>query len=193
MRTNKLLITVLFAFLTVATLGCATTTTKTLDAPKTVVAPEPKVDAPKTAFDLWGGVITVDYETVPPTVYGVALSMEAMSGYINGYAFGSGEILSLEVEEDNYYVYNVPRDCGDTHIIDRIIILKSNLKRDVGFRMNPLENCVLTPKATWWNDPVVRNLAKGREAYKFTLGEDMQFLLEPNIDVCSKFVKKNTD
>ena len=75
----------------------------------------------------------------------------------------------------------------------RIVILRTDDKRDVGFRMQPLEECILTPTATWWDDPVVRNMADGRETYKFTLGEDIRMLLTPNMDHCSKMVRKTSD
>lgn len=195
MRTK---LTVLFVFLfTAVSLGCSATT-QALEPKSPRVRPIETEKAEKEESNLdtmWGGVITIDFKTEPPTVRAIRVSMATMQGAINGDRFSDGEVLEVLAAEKATYTYALPKTCGDTHIIALITILRTEDKRDVGFQMQPLgdKGCVLTPQATWWDDPFVRTLSEGREAYKFSLSEDMSLLVPPkDLDACAGMIQKTS-
>jgi hypothetical protein len=140
------------------------------------------------AETMWGGVITVDFSTTPPSVMAVPVTMRVMAGSIPVEAFAYGEELELVVETSGYYSYAVPKMCGDAHVLHRVIILKTGNAKHVGFEMTPIgeAGCVLTPQAVQYDSQPVREMIRGREAYRFSLHKEVMVLFSVDEEKCAE-------
>ncbi|MBT4120436.1 MAG: hypothetical protein HOA57_01565 [Candidatus Magasanikbacteria bacterium] len=142
------------------------------------------------AETMWGGVITVDFSVSPPSVMAVPVSMLEIRETTLLSSFSYGEELRLVDETSTYYAFSMPENCGDTHVLARVLVLKTGNTQDVGFEMKPIggRGCVLVPRGKWYDNQPVRTLTNGREAYRFFIQEDLQMLLNPNMEKCEGII-----
>ena len=177
----RMAICVIFSLTFVA---CATT--QTVEAPKAETkAPE---KAERTIAELWAGIITVDFSQNPPVVSAADVDMEEFEIAVNGLKLRyPAEELRIESETDDEWVFLPPQKCGKPFMIERIIVKKTMHPKDVGFRMEPLEECILTIRGVRYTNFV--GITGGAEVYKFSMGNPIQMLELPGPE-CKKFIEK---
>ncbi|MFH1946549.1 MAG: hypothetical protein ABIJ23_00100 [Candidatus Magasanikbacteria bacterium] len=177
MKIQHLLIGVLFSCLITFTTPLPLVQGKTISQEQMVTV----------ASGMWAGIVVVDFSTDPPTVFAISADMSQVGlGNIPLEVFEYGESLALEQDLGDRYIYALPKQCGGTHFLAGVVVLKTGNVQDVGFEMKPIgdKGCVIVPQAVRYDNQSVRDTVRGREAYRFSLDKKTLMLLPSDVGRC---------